>query len=65
MTAKVPQSGKADEPKSKNGANLGFEQKLWQAAKLEEQFTESEKLEAMIRKNLAGLGYAMPKGKTS
>lgn len=29
----------------------------WQAVQLAEQFAESAKLEAKIRKNLAGLGY--------
>ena len=41
-----------------NGANLGFEEKMARLTeKLEEQFTESAKLENAIRHNLAESGY--------
>ncbi len=42
-----------------------FEEKMKRlTATLAEQFEESAKLEAMVRKNLAGLGYAMRKEET-
>jgi hypothetical protein len=56
----------ADSKSNANGANLGFEAKLWLAAdrlrnnmvaKLNGQFAESRKLEKAIRSNLEGLGY--------
>ncbi len=53
--------------KKTNGANLGFEEKLWaaadklrghvDAAKLKGQFSESSKLEQAILTNLASLGF--------
>ncbi len=53
--------------KKSNGANLGFENKLWEmadkmrchmdSAELYEQFAKADQLETTIKKNLKGLGY--------
>ncbi len=53
--------------KKSNGANLGFENKLWEmadkmrghmdSAELYEQFSKADQLETTIKKNLKGLGY--------
>ena len=41
-----------------NGANIGFEKKLWIAAdKLAEQFVKGKEIEDEIKKNLAGIGW--------
>ncbi len=40
-----------------NGANLGFEQKLWQAAELAKQMEESKKLDEEIKRNLGVIGW--------
>ncbi len=53
--------------KKSNGANIGFENKLWEmadkmrghmdSAELYEQFSKADQLETTIKKNLKGLGY--------
>ncbi len=42
---------------SSNGANLGFEQKLWQAAVLAKQMEESKRMDEKIKRNLGTIGW--------
>ncbi len=60
---KMGKGRKGEKASNGNGANLGFEEKLWAAADnfintLAGQFEESARLEKAILKNLASLGFS-------